>query len=120
MGNFRELKVWQESKDLAVEIYKLIDGNPKLNNDFRLRGQMTGSAISIASNIAEGDELKTVKQGINFLYIAKGSCAELITQVIIAQEIGRLPEKDAKRVLDKCEKISVMLYRLIEARKKFL
>ena len=44
MGIFRELKVWQESKDLAVEIYKLIDGIPKLNNDLRLRWQDKVSA----------------------------------------------------------------------------
>lgn len=65
MGNFQKLIVWQKSKDLAVEIYKLTNDG-KFNNDFRLRDQMRASAVSIASNIAEGDELQTNKQSVNF------------------------------------------------------
>lgn len=78
------------------------------------------AAVSIASNIAEGDQMNTEKHGINFLYIAKGSCAELKTQVIIADEMGRLSSEVAKRVLSKCEKILFMLHRLIEARKNLV
>jgi len=54
MGNFEELKVWQRAKELAVEIYKLT-AKGKLSKDYGLRDQMRRAAVSIPSNIAEGD-----------------------------------------------------------------
>jgi len=87
MGNFKDLKVWQQSKDLVVDIYRLTDKG-LFNKDFGLRDQMRRSSVSIPSNIAEGDELDTDKQSIKHLYIARGSTAELRTQLIISSEIG--------------------------------
>ncbi|MEJ2270393.1 MAG: four helix bundle protein, partial [Desulfobulbaceae bacterium] len=86
MGKFQELKVWQRAKDLAVYIYK-ISGDGKFVKDYGLRDQLRRAAVSIPSNVAEGDELGTNKQAINFFYIAKGSTAEVLTQAIIAKEI---------------------------------
>lgn len=119
MGDFQKLKVWKEAKDLAVEVYRAIDNNEDLKRDFRFANQITSAAVSIPSNIAEGDELNTVKQGINHLYIAKGSCAELITQLQIAYEIGRLDQSSFESLIDKANKISSTLYKVIEARKKW-
>jgi four helix bundle protein len=67
LGKFQELKVWQRSKGLAVYIYKLTEGNA-FSKDYGLRDQMRRAAVSIASNIAEGDELDTDRQAIKFLY----------------------------------------------------
>jgi four helix bundle protein len=83
---FRELRIWQKSKDLAVEIYKITNNN-KFQKDFGLRDQIRRSAVSIASNIAEGDERDTNKEAVRFFHIAKGSLAELSTQLQIASEI---------------------------------
>lgn len=69
---FKELKVWQKAKDLAVDIYRLTTEG-ELNSDYGLRDQIRRSAISIASNIAEGDERDTDKESVRFFYIAKGS-----------------------------------------------
>lgn len=88
MGDFRKLRVWQLAKDMAVEIYQLAEKNEQLQKDFRLKGQICSSAISIASNIAEVDELDSNKQSIRHFYIAKGSTAELLTQLVICYEIG--------------------------------
>ncbi len=85
MGNFRKLQVWRLAKDLAVEIYKISQDSNQLAKDYRLKDQMCAAAVSIASNIAEGDESGTNKQSIRYFYIAKASCAELITQIIISQ-----------------------------------
>ena len=71
MGDFQKLHVWKLAKDLAVDVYVIVNANEKLRKDFRFAIQLTSSAVSISSNIAEGDELKTVKHGINHMYIAK-------------------------------------------------
>jgi len=117
MGNFKQLKVWQFAKNIAIEIYYLVDGNNSFTRDHKFKGQITSAAVSIASNIAEGDELKTQKQSINHFYIAKGSCAELITQLIIAKEVFPLEEKKVDDLIKNCEYLSLMIYRLIQARK---
>ena len=87
MGNFKELKVWQQSKDLAVNVYQLTNKGP-FTKDFGLRDQMRRSSVSISSNIAEGDDLDTDKQSVRFFFIARGSLAELRTQILISAEIG--------------------------------
>ena len=87
MGKFMELKVWQRAKDLAVYIYKITkDG--EVAKDFGFKDQITRSSLSIASNIAEGLEKESDKEKMRFLEIAKGSGAELITQVYIGIEIN--------------------------------
>lgn len=116
MGDFQKLIVWQKSKDLAIKIYK-ITNDGKFNFDFRLRDQMRASAISIASNIAEGDELQTNKQSVNFFYIAKGSVAELKTQIIISNEIGYISKDDTDTIIFLCDEIGKMLNKLIAIRK---
>ena len=72
--------------------------------------------MSIPSNIAEGDELETDKQSVRHFYIAKGSSAELLTQLIIAQEIGYIDPKSYENMVNDCKTISVMLLKLIKAR----
>ena len=117
MGNFQELKVWQRAKELAVFLYKLT-GKGAFAKDWGLRDQIRRSAVSIPSNVAEGDELDTDRQSIKFFYIAKGSSAELLTQVIIAYEIGYLPKENFNHVRNECQAISRMLAKFIQARSK--
>ena len=116
MGNFMKLRVWQLAKELAVDIYLLAQG-PKLKSDFGFKDQLQRSAVSIPSNIAEGDELDSNKQSIKFFFIAKGSAAELLTQLMIGYEIGYLDRADADKLINDCKLISSMLTRLILARK---
>jgi four helix bundle protein len=87
MGDFFELKVWQRSKDLAVYTYR-VSQEGHLFKDYGLRDQIRRAAVSVPSNIAEGDELKTKKQSVQYFFMAKGSLAELLTQAQIAYEIG--------------------------------
>ena len=116
MGNFQELKVWQRGKDLAVFLYKISRAD-EFAEDRDLRGQMRRAGVSIPSNIAEGDELDTDRQAIRFFYIAKGSCAELLTQIIIADEIGYLKKQDFGHLESECQAISKMLTALIRSRR---
>lgn len=115
MGNFRQLRVWQEGKKLAVDIYKLTNIK-NFNNDYKFQSQIRSAAVSIPSNIAEGDELGTNKQSIKFFFIAKGSAAELITQLEIAGEIGYISNEIQRDLITRCEHISHMLSRIIKAR----
>jgi len=86
---FKDLAVWQEAKNLAVSIYKITDNDmPRV--DFGLRDQIRRSAVSVASNLAEGDERDTDKESVRYFFIAKGSVAELRTQLQIAHESGHL------------------------------
>jgi four helix bundle protein len=116
MGSFKNLIVWQKAKDLAVSIYK-ITNTGSIAKDFGLRDQMRRSAVSIPSNIAEGDDLGTDKQAIRHFYIARGSVAELLTQLLIAEEIGCL-DKGVSSLLNEFQLISAMLYKLILSRKE--
>jgi four helix bundle protein len=115
MGNFLKLRVWQIAKELAIKIYKLTQ-NQKFKSDFGFKDQIQRSAVSIPSNIAEGDESGTDKLSIRHFFIAKGSAAELMTQVIIANEIGYIPDDVKNSLVDDCDKISSMLTKLIKAR----
>jgi len=86
---FKDLAVWQKAKDLAVLIYKVSKDEMK-GVDFGLRDQIRRSAVSVASNLAEGDERDTDKESVRYFFIAKGSVAELRTQLQIAHESGHL------------------------------
>jgi four helix bundle protein len=117
MGNFQELKVWQKSKDLAIYLYKITQ-HDKFSKDFGLRDQIRRAAVSIPSNIAEGDELGSNKQAVRFFYIAKGSTAEVLTQSIIALDIGYITKESFEYIEGECRAISSMLTKLIKAREK--
>ena len=114
---FRELRVWQHAKTLAVTTYRHTASGP-LSRDFGLRDQIRRSAVSIPSNIAEGDERDTNKASVRFLYIAKGSLAELRTQLEIARDIGALEPTVFDELEVTCAEIGRMLGSLIKARSK--
>ena len=115
MGNFQKLRVWLIAKELAIKTYKLTQ-NPQFKKDFGFKDQIQRSAVSIPSNIAEGDESGTDKLSVRYFYIAKGSAAELMTQFIIANEIGYIDSELKNQLVDYCDKLSSMLTNLIKAR----
>jgi len=112
MGDFRNLKVWKDAKDIAVEIYKIT----KSFKDYSLKDQLRRAGISISSNIAEGDERFSNKESIRFFYIANGSIAEVITQLIIANEIGYIKNETLQDFLNKLDKLSKQIKSLINYR----
>jgi four helix bundle protein len=115
IGGFQGLKVWQKSKNLAVLVYKLTDSE-KFRRDFVFKNQFRRAAVSISSNIAEGDELGSDRQTVRFFKIAKGSAAELLSQAIIAEEIGYLKSEDLQELDSRCTEILKMLSKLISVR----
>ena len=115
MSGFRGLKVWQKAKDLAVEIYKVTQ-NGRFTRDFGFKDQIRRACVSIPSNIAEGDERGSNKDAVRFFYIAKGSLAELQTQLEIAYEIDYLDEDTVNELMDKSQTVGKMLGSLIKVR----
>jgi four helix bundle protein len=116
MSNYENLKVWQRAVELAVSIYTLTKENKSFQKDFGLKDQMRRASVSISSNISEGDELGTDKQAVRQFYIAKGSAAELYTQVVISNKIGYLTTDENIYFLNECKGISAMLTNLIKSR----
>ncbi len=84
MGDFKALKVWQQGMDIAEKCIKLVADFPK-DAVFNLGEQIKRSAISIPSNIAEGNSRTSNKEYFHFLSISLGSCFELETQLLLAQ-----------------------------------
>jgi len=117
MGDFKKLRVWQEAKDLTVFIYN-VTREGEFAKDFGLKDQIQRAAVSIASNIAEGEGMKTDNHNKHFLYIAKGSSSEVMTQAIIANEIGYISEETRNHIESKCDYISVMLFKLIQSKNR--
>jgi len=117
MSGYKDLNVWRLGKEIAISIYKMT-ATGAFKSDFGLRDQMRRAAVSIPSNIAEGDERGTNKEGVRFLYIAKGSLAELQTQLTIAQEIGYIDSTTLQvQEMDKrCNQLGKMIGSLIKSR----
>lgn len=115
MGKFKELRVWNDAIELAEKIY-LITQESAFSKDFALRDQIRRAAISIPSNIAEGDERGTNRESIHFFHIAKGSAAEVITQLNIAHKINYLDSENLQILEDMAEKIRASLKNLIQSR----
>jgi len=119
MSDFQELDVWKLAKELAVYIYRVSKTGP-FNKDFGFRDQIRRAAISVSSNIGEGEESGSIRLSIRYLNIAKGSNAEVKSQAIVAHEIGFINEDQKKTIVSKCENISKKLYFLIMYRKNKL
>jgi four helix bundle protein len=107
-NSFENLEVWKRSCRLSVELYRLLENC----TDYGLKNQMTRAAVSIASNIAEGVERNSPKEFKRFLNIAKGSAAELRTQVYIAGEINIFTEAQRNSLIIELKEISAMLHGL--------
>ena len=115
MANYKELKVWQKSMDLVVDVYKTIDSLPQVER-FALSDQIRRCSVSIPSNIAEGAGRNHKKEFIQFLSISLGSLYELQTQLEIAKRVGYISNIS---VLDKNTlEIEKMLNALISSIKK--
>ncbi len=109
--------MWQEAKTLAVDVYKLIRKSPELSKDWGLRDQMQRSAVSIPSNIAEGDARKSDKDSVRFFHIASGSLAELITQLEIAKDLEFPGDEELQDLIDRLETLSKRIGALAKARR---
>jgi four helix bundle protein len=108
---FQTLEVWQLSYQISCSIYI----ETKDLRDFGFKDQITRSGLSIPSNIAEGIERQGAKEQVQFLFIAKASLAELMTQAMIGKDIGCLDPNFVNDLLVNSEKVAAMLAGLIKS-----
>jgi four helix bundle protein len=106
---FEKLQVWQNGIDLADKVYKLTALFPA-SETYGLVSQLRRAAVSIPSNIAEGSQRTTDKDFANFLMIARGSLAELKTQLILAVRFGYITREKYRNIQDDIERLSRMLH----------
>ena len=111
--SFEDLEVWKRGCNLAVDVYVTF----KSSKEYSLKDQMNRAAVSIPSNIAEGAERNTNPDFMRFLHIAKGSSAELRTQLYIAEKIGILETEKSKTLIEETKQLSAMLQGLINSLK---
>ncbi|PIT93585.1 four helix bundle protein [Candidatus Falkowbacteria bacterium CG10_big_fil_rev_8_21_14_0_10_43_11] len=102
---FEDILAWQKAKQLTIYVYGLF-----LNSrDFGFKDQMQRAALSIMNNIAEGFERRGDKELSNFLFIAKGSCAEVRSMLYVAFELGYVSRNDLNNLYNLTVEISKML-----------
>ena len=111
--SYKDLIVWQKAMDLTDEIYRLTRKLPK-EELFGLTNQMRRAAVSIPSNIAEGNERDSSREYLHFLHISKGSCSELETQMEICLRQKMLTKEDLTNASDACSQVGKMLNSLID------
>ncbi len=108
MHNFRELKIWKQGLNLAIEIFNLTKSFPETEK-YGLVSQINRSAVSIPSNIAEGSARSTDKDFSRFLSVALGSSYELETQLIVGCKIGYLTEAKFDIIIIKLNELQKMI-----------
>jgi four helix bundle protein len=113
---FESLQVWQKAFWITERIYTLLKSFPE-EEKFALSSQIRRSAISIVSNIAEGNGRGSETEYAYFLKIAKWSCSELATQLLLAEKFNYIKNDEAKEILGTLEEINKMLFSMIQNNK---
>ncbi|MEI7596481.1 MAG: four helix bundle protein [Bacteroidota bacterium] len=111
--NHKELDVWKKAVDLTVSTYKIASLIPS-DEKYGLISQIKRCAVSIPSNIAEGCGRKSDKELIQFLFIAKGSLAELETQIIIAERLSFLSVEEKQKIIIEIEEVGRLIMGFIK------
>ncbi|NTW33287.1 MAG: four helix bundle protein [Bacteroidetes bacterium] len=107
---FEDIIAWQKAKDLAVLIYSIFE-NCK---DYSYRDQIQRASVSVMNNIAEGFERKTNNEFKYFLYIAKGSCGEVRSMLLLGFELKKFSKSDYEKCYNLSLEISKILSGLIK------
>lgn len=109
--SFEDFVAWQKAQDLAVVIYREF----KDSRDFSFKDQICRAAFSISNNIAEGFDRNSKKELVRFLYITKGSCAEVKSMMFLAYLLNYSLDDSFKSILDLCDEILKILRGLIKS-----
>ena len=111
--DFEDLGIFQKARELSKKIYP-ITPRGEFKHDTRFVQQIRAAAGSIMDNIAEGFERTGNKEFLNFLYIAKGSCGEVRSQLIRANDVGCLTPEEYNELYTDCRKLSASIMNFIK------
>ena len=111
--DFEELAIFQKARELSAMIYP-VTKRGEFKYDTRFVQQIRAAAGSIMDNIAEGFERTGNKEFLNFLYIAKGSCGEVRSQLIRAKDVGYLNSEEYEELYIECRKLSAGIMNFIK------
>ena len=114
LKNFKELKVWQKSYQLCLDVYKVTKGFPK-EEKYGLTSQIRRASVSIPSNIAEGYGRKTTPDYVRSLYVAYGSICELETQIMLCGDLTYIEEENLRGIQNDIREVERMLKALIRS-----
>jgi four helix bundle protein len=103
---FEDIKAWNEARVLTKMVYKAVKSDRSFNRDYKLGEQIKSAAVSIMSNIAEGFSRRTTKEFIQFLFIAKGSIAEVQSQLYVALDQGYIDQKRFQELYFKSDEVA--------------
>jgi len=116
MAHFKELIVWQKSINLVTGIYRITEKFPS-NEIYGLTSQLRRASVSVPSNIAEGNTRRSKADYLQFLRIARGSCSEIETQIIISKNLGFVDDTIFETLTFNIIEISKMINGLINSLK---
>ncbi|MBO7137114.1 MAG: four helix bundle protein [Bacteroidaceae bacterium] len=111
--DFEELAIFQKARELSKKIYP-VTNSEGFKSDYRFVQQIRAATGSIMDNIAEGFERTGNKEFLNFLYIAKGSCGEVRSQLIRANDAGYLMTEMYEELYAECRKLSAAIMNFIK------
>jgi four helix bundle protein len=115
--SYKDLVAWQKSMDLVTAVYRVSQGFPK-EEIFGLVSQIRRAAVSVPSNIAEGHARTSRKEFQYFLSNARGSLAELETQLTIAHQLAYIDETGINQLLDRLGEVGRILNGLLASLKR--
>lgn len=115
--SFKDMNIWQESMDIAVEIFKLTENLPR-KEDYEFTSQIRRSALSISANIAEAFGRNHKFDKLNFYYFSRGSIAETQSHLEYGKRVGYINEVTFKNVDEKLNDIYKKINSLIKSLKE--
>jgi four helix bundle protein len=111
INDYRDLVVWRKAMDLAAEVHLLSKAFPR-DELYGLTSQLRRAAVSVPSNIAEGQARQSTAEFLNFLSIAHGSLAEVDTQLLLAQRFQYVSDEMTSKAASLIIEVSKMLFSL--------
>ena len=105
---FEEIESWQKARELTRRVYE-VSNKSKFSKDFGLKDQIRRAAVSVMSNIAEGNDRSGTGEFIQFLAIAKGSACEVISHVYVALDQGYITRSECERLNELAERTVNMI-----------
>lgn len=106
---FEDIQAWQEARVLVKIIYDATRFNKDFTGDYKFSGQIHSASVSVMSNIAEGFSRRSTKEFIQFLFIAKGSVAEVQSQLYVALDQGYINEEKFDELYFKSEEVARLI-----------